>query len=477
MGQEIQHGHFRKQDFDEYNRRLLRETELLQTYFDEQCFSNTDGELKAGFEMEVWLVNDHDQPLAENEDFLKNANHPFLCPELARFNVEINGTPRVLHGKALGLMQAEFEETWKHSYKTANNMNASLLLAGILPTLQEHELTLDNMSAMTRYKALNEQVRRLRQGAPIKLDIAGQRQHLQTWHKDVMLESAATSLQVHLKVPQQLAAHAYNASMLASAPIIALSASSPYLFNYDLWAETRIPVFEQAVSVATVEGFHNERVTFGSGYAHESLMECFIENRECQPVLLPEMLDDDPESFSHLKLHNGTIWRWNRPLIGVNEDGSPHLRIEHRVIPAGPSIIDSFANAAAYYGLIGKWLAEPTPAPTKLAFSDARTNFYAAARDGLDAELVWFDGRKVSVKTLWLESLLPQMLEGLERLEIDRDDIKVYSEVIEGRLRTGCNGTTWQREFVAKHDADMHELTATYHENQRQGQPVHEWKI
>ena len=475
MGQEIQHGHFRKQDFAEYERRLQLETELLQSYFDQQCFA--DDALTAGFEMEAWLVNAVQQPLAENEHFLDTAKSDLLSPELARFNVEINSVPRPLKGRVLAEMQYEFEQTLAHCNKILQPMGGELLFAGILPTVQEHEIVLDNMSAMTRYRALNEQIRRLRKGAPLKLDIEGRDQHLQTWHKDVMLESVATSFQLHLQVSQKLAVQAYNAAIMASAPIVALSANSPYLFGYDLWAETRIPVFEQAVSICTAKASWNERVTFGSGYVKESLMECFTENIAQHPVLLPELTNDDSTRLCHLRLHNGTIWRWNRPLIGFDKEGKPHLRIEHRVIPAGPSTLDSFANAAMFYGLLAKWLGDIDTPASKLPFADAKNNFYLAARDGLDANLRWPGGNTVNARALWQETLLAQAAEGLVALDIDRDNINDYVDIIRGRLQNGQNGAAWQRAFVAKHKADMHMLAAAYHDNQRQGQPVHEWTI
>jgi len=217
------------------------------------------------------------------------------------------------------------------------------------------------------------------------------------------------------------------------------------------------------------------RVSFGSGYARESLYECFQENLEHFPVLLPSMSDAPVEQLSHLRLHNGTIWRWNRPLIGFDESGKPHLRIEHRVVPAGPTVIDSIANAALFYGALESMASADAVPETRLGFEQARANFYAAAKHGLNAEVVWLDGKKVPILSLLQQQVLPLDRQGLEKLGIDSDDAELFLGVIEGRIKKQCNGAVWQRGYVARHGADMVQLTQAYYERQQQGRPVHEW--
>ena len=285
MGQEISQSRFRKQDFVNFEARLQQETELLAEHFDRQRFSAE--RCLAGFELEAWLVDEECRPLPENERLLAALDSELVVPELARFNVELNGEPRHLSGKALSKMQRELAHTWALCQEAAAPLGGELLMVGILPTVREQELVLANMSAMTRYRALNEQVLRMRQGHPLELDIQG-REHLKAYHQDVMLESAATSFQLHLQMDQRAAVRAFNAAIVLSAPMVAVSANSPYLFGYDLWDETRIALFEQAVSVCTDESCSEARVTFGHGYARNSLLECFIENRERYPVLLPD---------------------------------------------------------------------------------------------------------------------------------------------------------------------------------------------
>jgi gamma-glutamyl:cysteine ligase YbdK (ATP-grasp superfamily) len=299
-------------------------------------------------------------------------------------------------------------------------------------------------------------------------------------HHDVMLESAATSFQLHTQINLNQAARLYNASQILSAPMVALCANSPYLFGKDLWDETRIPLFEQAVATGGYDAAAFgpiRRVTFGSGYVRESLLECFNENRDHYPVLLPVNLDNNTATLPHLRLHNGTIWRWNRPLIGFDEAGNIHLRIEHRVIPSGPSTLDAVANAAFYYGVAIAMVNLPTAPELLLQFDKARDNFYRAAQLGLRAHLHWLDDKSHPVTELLLNILLPMAQEGLDLLGVAASDSKEYLDIIRQRLETGTNGAVWQRAFVDKHGRDMQALTAAYFQHQHSGLPVHEWKV
>ena len=375
-------------------------------------------------------------------------------------------------------IEEPFDRDLEEIERAAERSDARVAMVGILPTLGRRHLTLEHMSPLQRFRALNEQILRLRAGCPIELNIRG-RDHLHVRHSDVMLESAATSFQIHLKVTAAEAGRVYNASKILSAPMVAVSANSPYLFGRDLWDETRIPLFEQSVAVGGLAGASHgplRRVTFGSGYARSTLYECFLENQQHYPVLLPMRFNEGVERMAHLRLHNGTIWRWNRPLIGFDYDGIPHLRIEHRVVPGGPTIVDVIGNAALFFGLIQMLIEADEPAEAHIPFAIARDNFYAAARHGLDAHVTWRDGEKGVMRAL-LQQLLPLARTGLERLEIDRGDIERYLGVIEGRMDTGQTGTAWQRAWVARHGRDMAALTVAYLERQDSGRPVHEWGL
>jgi gamma-glutamyl:cysteine ligase YbdK (ATP-grasp superfamily) len=430
-----------------------------------------------GLELEAWLIDGDAMPAPCNQAFLDKIGDPLVVPELARFNVELNVHPQPLHATALSCLQADLQQTWDRCQNVAANLDARLVMIGILPSVTQSDLSLENMSPLKRYRALNEQVLRLREGKPLMLEIHG-RQHLNTLHNDVMLESAATSLQLHLKVSVDEAVRYYNAAQVVAAPMVASAANSPFLFGRDLWDETRIPLFEQAVEVGGFAGASRgpvRRVSFGTGYAKESLFECFVENQQHFPVLLPIYFDAPQSDMRHLRLHNGTIWRWNRPLIGYDDDGTPHLRIEHRVLPAGPTVIDSIASAAFFYGLVHALAVRDVAPEQQLPFATARDNFYAAARDGLDAQITWLDGRKLPVVPLLLDQLIPLARYGLGLLDIDARDRDLYLGIVRDRIYNACTGCNWQRAWVARHGNDMQALTEAYFERQQRGEPVHSW--
>ncbi len=474
MGQEINQTKFNDQIFKEYERRLCDEAELLRNQLSEGCFSDI-GEI-GGYELESCLVDHNYFPAPINQAFLTRLNNPLVVHELSRFNVEFNGAPLRLKGNALSAMFLELERNWRECQDVAHGMDSVLVMIGILPTVRQSDLCLANMSDLKRYRALNEQVLKRRCGRPLHICIDG-REHLDLDHSDVMLEAAATSFQIHLQSAQHNAVRYFNASIIAAGPLIAAAGNSPLLFDADLWDETRIPVFEQSIDVGDQPDQGNRRVSFGLGYARESLFECFAENLANHVVLLPILMDSPPQQFAHLRLHNGTIWRWIRPLIGFDPGGTPHLRIEQRVLPAGPTIVDMMANTALFYGL-ARFLAGMSEAPeSALSFDKARDNFYAAARDGLQSKLTWLDGSTTDARSLLLEEILPIARQGLESLEIDRDEIDQNLDILESRIKSGQTGAAWQRAYREKYQSDSLHLVAAYLEQQRSGAPVHEWVL
>ncbi len=479
MGRDIATSEFTDADFDAFAERLDRETRLLEQWLEQGRFAESAP--VGGFELEAWLTDAQWLPATRNEELLARMQDPLLTTELARYNLELNTHPRALRDDALQRMHAGLADTWRRTRNGAAALGLRLLMIGILPTLSQAHVGRSNMTPVPRFAALNDQVLRQRGGRALEIDIVG-REHLFTEHPDVMLESAATSFQIHMQVPASRARHYFNAAILVSGPMVAVSANAPYLFGRDLWAETRIPLFEQAVASGGVGGAAHgppRRVGFGSGYVRRSVAEIFRENRDHFPVLLP-MVSDDAESHSlpHLQLQNGTIWRWNRPLIGFDADGEVHVRIEHRVVPAGPSVADEMANAALFFGLAEYFARiESASAEALLPFVTARDNFYAGARRGLEARMRWTDGASVPVARLLRNELLPRAREGLDALGLASSDSAHYLGIIDERARTGCNGAAWQRRWVERHGVDMAGLTAAYEGHQASGAPVHEWPV
>ena len=425
MGQEINLTLFNDDHFAHFHKNLQLETQHLKSVIEQKQLSELPP--TAGFEIEAWLIDDAMQAAPNNASFLQNLNDPLAFPELAKFNIELNGVPKRLTADVFSTLHKNLLATWDKSCHHAKELDNHILIIGTLPTLKPSDMTLANMSDMNRYRVLNEQILNAR-GKPINLDIVGQ-EHLKFDHYDVMLESATTSLQLHTQIPLTQAHHFYNASIIASAAIVASCANAPYLFGKSLWHESRIPLFEQAIETGGYGGAAHgplKRVSFGSDYARASIMECFQENLEHFPVLLPELFDDPIDNFEHLRLHNGTIWRWNRPLIGFDADHTPHIRIEHRTPSAGPTIIDSIANAAFYYGLTIDLSNEIMANGIPLPFTQAKDNFYQAARFGLDGNIVWFDGNKQNLQKLIQTDLLSRARKGLQFLQVDHKDIDTY---------------------------------------------------
>ncbi len=478
MGQEIRVCQFSAEDHHQFKSRLRDETKILKHWFDHQEF-DPSLEPCVGLEVEAWLVDHNRLPFPGNDQFLTQANHPLLVHELSQFNFEINVDPVRLGPGSFHNVHQQLRQIWQLCQKSSQEIQMAPLLIGILPTLRDEMLSLDYMTKSNRYRALNEQLFALRNGIPLRIDIKG-RDHLNLIKHDLMLEAAATSVQVHLQVPPHQAQRHYNASLIASAPLVALTANSPFLYGHELWDETRIPVFEQAVHVASFRNLSGEdvgRVTFGNGYARHSLLELFLENLDGYPVILPLLFEGPQSALSHLKLQNGTIWRWNRPIVGQSADLRPHLRIEHRVMASGPTLVDIIANMVFCVGLAYHLAESEIPPEEVIPFSVCRDNFYTCAKHGLSAKIQWMD-QSFDVQDLLLNHLIPKAKEVLIAKGVDRDEVEFYLiEILHQRALNGQNGANWQKYFIDCHGKDFQGLTERYMELQMQGDPVHTWKI
>ncbi|NKN33037.1 glutamate-cysteine ligase family protein [Marichromatium bheemlicum] len=472
MGQEIASERFSEADFATFAARLREETALLATWFAEGRLERSGAML--GFELEGWLVDEAMRPAPRAPALLAALADPQVVPELSVFNIEINGEPVALETTPLSRLAEALAGPLERAQASGARLGLAVATIGTLPTLTAEQLDVGAMSPLARYRALNARIFALRQGRALSLIIDGA-EPLELHWRDVMLEAAGTSFQIHLQVDPEHATRVYNASKILSGPMVAISANSPFLFGHALWEETRIALFEQAVSVGGA--ILQERVNFGQRYAAHSLIETFEANLTRYPILLPQCSDAPPEALAHLRLHNGTIWRWNRPLIGFDDAGRPHLRIEHRVVPAGPTVADSIANTALYLGAVQALSQDPRPAETRLPFPHAMAGFYECARAGLAARIRWLDGREHRVATILRDDLLPRAHHGLAALGICASERDHWLGIIAQRLAQRRTGAAWQRAWVARHGHDMSGLTAAYLTRQRAGQPVHRWTI
>jgi hypothetical protein len=478
MGQEIEKLHHDNQELQNFRKKLREETLILKHWFDNELFQKDH--FKTGIELEAWLVDENMRPNPIASDFLHKLNHPSVVPEIALFNFEINSDPFILSGKTLNDLENHMQALWSQCENAAQEVQAIPLLMGTLATLRPSMLELKYITPNNRYIAMNEEVLRFRHGKPLMLRLEGEDQlHLNM--DSVIAECAATSLQIHIGVSQAMAARYYNASVIASAFVTAISANSPYLFGLELWDESRIMVFEQAVemdSYRTKDGAMLKRVTLGDNYVRESLFELFLENLDGHPILLPSLRESEPSELAHLRLHNGTIWRWNRPIIGVNKEGSPHLRIEQRAPSAGPTIKDSVANTAFYLGLVDYLAQMEIPPENLISFASAKENFYEAAKLSFDADVKWVDGKTHNIQKLILDELLPAIKTSLMRRAFDQQQISYYvDEVLHARVVSGLNGARWQKAWIHTHGKRFQEMMEAYRLNQKSGLPVHQWSV
>jgi Glutamate-cysteine ligase family 2(GCS2) len=445
-----------------------------------------------GMEIELNLVDEHGDPAMRSAEILAVIDDPAFQTELGRFNLEINVEPRALGGAALVGLEDEVRAQLNAAQDRALGAGAGMVMIGILPTLLGEHVTGEAITHNPRYALLDEQILGAR-GEDLHLSIQGV-EDLDIFADTIAPEAACTSVQLHLQVsPESFAAH-WNAAQCVAGLQVALGANSPYFLGRELWRESRIAVFTQATDTRSVElkaqGVR-PRVWFGERFV-TSVFDLFEENLRYFPALLPVLDDEDPAqvldaggtpSLAELRLHNGTVYRWNRPVYAV-VDGMPHLRVENRVLPAGPSVVDVLANAAFYYGLVRVLVESERPVWSQMSFTAAAENFTESATRGIDAEVFWPGYGQVPVTELVLRRLLPMAYDGLERWDVDPAVAGRLLGVIERRCITGRNGAAWQvgrvRELEARGSdrvtalrAMTHEYSAMMHDNV----PVHDWPL
>ncbi|MEU0553545.1 glutamate--cysteine ligase [Dactylosporangium maewongense] len=491
MGQDVIRGAFTREDRARYRYKVRRCLDVFALMLNDFRF-DSDRPM-TGLEIELNLIDPEAQPAMRNAEVLADLADPSFQTELGQFNLEINVAPRVIEGDGLDVYEREVLASLVHADERARKSDAQLVLIGILPTLRPEHTVLANLSNNPRYQLLNEQIINAR-GEDIALDIRGQ-ERLEAESDSIAAESACTSVQFHLQVaPEDFAMH-WNASQAIAGIQVAVGANSPYLFGKRLWAETRIALFEQATDTRPEElkaqGVR-PRVWFGERWI-TSIFDLFEENVRYFPPLLPITDDEDPvavieaggvPNLGELRLHNGTIYRWNRPVYDIM-NGRPHLRVENRVLPAGPTVVDQVANAAFYFGLVGELVQQDRPIWTQMTFSAAEENFHTAAREGLDARLWWPDRGEVQVAELVLDELLPLASAGLDRFGVRPATRDRLLGVIEGRCRTGRNGAAWQTETVndlqSRHHLDrpaaLRAMLQRYSVGLHANEPVHTWPI
>jgi hypothetical protein len=488
VGREVSAAQFSREDRQRYRQKVRAGLDVFARMLREASFE--EERRSVGLEIELNLTDEQGDPAMLNAPALEAIADPDFQTELGRFNVEINVPPRLLEGDALATLEEGVRRSLNHAEERARTVGAHMMLIGILPTVGEQHLTSDSFSDNPRYKLLNEQIFAAR-GEDLEIAIGGV-ERLATFADTIAPEAACTSVQLHQQVDPAAFPSFWNAAQAIAGAQLGVAANSPFFFGRELWRETRIALFEQATDTRPDElkaqGVR-PRVWFGERWI-TSIFDLFEENVRYFPALLPVCEDEDPvavleggetPSLAELRLHNGTIYRWNRPIYDV-VDARPHLRVENRLLPSGPTVVDICANAAFYFGLVRALVAEERPLWSRMSFSAAEENFHAAARDGIEASVYWPGVGEAPVSELVLRRLLPAAHEGLAAAGVDAADRDRLLGIIERRCVTMQNGATWQAAtFHRLIDSGLDRLealqrmTVLYREHMHANVPVHDW--
>ncbi len=494
MGIEIDRDRFADEEYERFSARLASSLDVLETLLARPGFGA--GATTIGAELEIALIDERHRPLPLNVEVLAETLDPRMTVELDRFNLECNLDYGPLAGRPFSALRLELDGAEAELERAAHAHGGRIAKIGILPTIIRTDLTADAMTDTMRYRALSYALRRSR-NAPFHLDIDGD-EPLRMDCEAVTFEGAATSLQVHVRVAPADFADLFNAFQAGTAPLLAISGNSPFFVGHRLWAETRVALFKQAVDErdanAKADG-RRPRVGFGRGWVREGALELFREAVETFAPLLPVLDAEEPAQrladggiprLREIRLHQGTVWDWNRPVY--DPAGGGHLRIELRALPSGPSNVDMLANIAFAVGLGFGLRGHADEIRERMDFEWARSNFYRAAQEGADAQLQWPDGLAgveapgdvIDARSL-ARGLLPIARLGLERECVESSDSEPLLEVVRQRAESGRTGAWWQREMLSQlsgsrgKEEALRALVGIYLDHSRGGRPVHEW--
>ena len=493
MGDDVVGAAYTREQRQRYREKVRQCLDVFERMLAESSFDAHE-EL-TGLEIELNLVDADFSPAMVNAAVLASIADPDYQTELGQYNIELNVSPRPLRGDSIPELEHQLRASLNAAEARANLAGGHIVMIGILPTVMPEHFHTEWMSANARYAALNESVFAAR-GEDLLIDIhaPGGGERVTAYADTIAPESACTSVQLHLQVSPQDFAPTWNAAQSLLGPQLAMGANSPYLFGRRLWAETRTELFLQATDTRSVE-LKNQgvrpRVFFGERWI-TSIFDLFEENVRYFPALLPEVSAEDPVAvleaggaprLQELRLHNGTIYRWNRPIYDI-VDERPHLRVENRVLPAGPTALDVLANAAFYYGAMRVLSAEDRPVWTKMSFATAEANFTQCARRGMAATVYWPGFGELPAEELVLRHLLPLAHQGLQEWGVSTAARERYLGVIEARCKTGRNGAEWQVAAVEALErrgldrlAAVREMLRHYAAGMHSNEPVHTWQV
>ncbi|MBP6825603.1 MAG: CBS domain-containing protein [Saprospiraceae bacterium] len=482
-----------KNEMLHFVRNLLDDVQAFEYMLEHDWFESNI--TRIGAEQEMCLVHNKTfKPATINMEVLeKLGDKPWCVTELAKFNLETNLSPREFSGDCLSQLEAENLQYLKEIQAVLDQFDASIILCGILPTLRKHDLEMHNLTPKDRYYALMAAIQKHLLGTSFELRVEGI-DELLVKHDSPLLEACNTSFQVHLQTAPKDFVRMYNIAQTLAGPVTAIAANSPLVFGRRLWHETRIALFQQSLDTRTTSDHMRERlprVNFGSDWLRGDITEIYKEDISRFRVLLAgnieessiEMVKDGKTpKLRALQIHNSTVYRWNRPCYGISPNGKPHLRIENRVMPAGPTPVDEVANAAFWLGCMVSMGQQHDDITKHIDFVDTRDNFLKAAKFGIDTTFSWLKDKKVPVTELILKELLPMAIDGLKHRKVKQADISKYMDIIEARAKDHKTGARWiLRAFTAlkkevTNDEAVTAVTAAIVKNQKDNKPVHTWK-
>ena len=479
-----------KEQSQKFLKYLLRDVRAMGKMLEEGWFEIDN--IRIGAEQELCLIDENAKPAPIAMELLKEINDDSFTTELAKFNLEANLEPLLFEGKCLSQMESNIQEKLEIARKSVKKFHGDVALAGVLPTIRKSDLDIANLTPLPRYRALCDAINKLR-GDEYDLRIQGADELLMRFDTP-LLEACNTGFQVHLQVNPDEFVNKYNLAQAITGPVLASAVNSPLLFGKRLWSETRIALFHQSVDTRQV-GDHlrdsSPRVTFGNQWLKDSILEIYQEDIARYRVILSSEVDEDVEKLMSegkvpelmaLQIHNGTVYRWNRPCYGIS-NGKPHLRIENRVFPSGPTVTDEIANAAFWLGLLNGMDEEYPDIRESLDFEDAKMNFFAASKLGLDTKFKWTNDKRYTAVDLICNELLPLARQGLKNVGVDDGDITSYLDIIEERTEVGQTGSYWtikSYNSLSKSVTREQALTATTNamiKNQEKGEPAHKWGL
>ncbi len=480
-----------KKELQNFTKHLLNDMQALEHMLENSWFESDT--IRIGAEQELCLVDKNWKPAPVNLEILEKLNNPYITNELAKFNLEINLKPKEFKDNCLSELENEINSQIKLVRKVANDFGTEVVLSGILPSIRKYDVEEENITPIDRYFALMDALKQMR-GGTYELKIRGV-DELNIRLDSALIEAANTGFQVHLQVTPDDFVKKYNLSQAIAGPVIASAVNSPFLFGKRLWQETRIALFQQSVDTRlTSEHIRDRqaRVMFGQKWLRGNITHIYKDDILKYRVLLGANFDKKSldiidsgkvPGLKALTVHNSTVYRWNRACYGISGNGKPHLRIENRILPSGPTVIDEMANTAFWLGLMNIGNDYYKDITKIMDFDDARNNFFVAAQTGLRANFNWVNGKSINAPELIRKELLPIAKEGLAKANVNKKDIDKYLDVINERVEKNITGSSWQLKSYsnlygkASKEEILTAITAATVTNQKTKKPVHKWKI